>query len=409
MSINSYTSNWRFGLINFNSANWHSDEWENWKLVDALISQQFSEAIPFAVASGTGDAITLDFSTDVVIAPGLMIGFKITANNTGAVTISCDGGAAKNLLVLGAAAQAGDLRNGAYARAVYDGTQFVLIEPIYRFNSVTVIEGAGNASVVTADCDSVVVKSDTNAGISILTPNNAVGKLAFGDVDDSDVAYIKYNHATATMEFSAEGVFKFSGVPIQLTLTGATPLSLREYSANLVLLGDYSAAKGVFIDMTNQRVGIHTNAPLASFHVNGDARIAGNLVVTGNLTGASMSAALITSGTLPLARGGTGGTDAATARTSLGLGSLATLNTVNGSNWSGADLALADGGTGASTADAAFNNIAASGGTVGGAIVRSTKGAYPCHNSTSVTDPKIYMQAAGADPTANPGDIVYEW
>jgi hypothetical protein len=210
MTISGYTETYRLRKVSFNSRGWHTDLWYNLDIIDgALAALTEGTSIPFAVAAGTGDAITLDFTPNITYTTSQQVQFVASAVNTGAVTINCDGLGAKALKKAdGSAYEAGDISDGMYIRAVYDSTNdyFTTIYPTLSGLSGLITVGSGSGVSAAAGADDLVVDSSgSTPGMSILGPNGHTAWMYFGRVADVDAGGIGYDHSANELYFRNNG------------------------------------------------------------------------------------------------------------------------------------------------------------------------------------------------------------
>lgn len=80
------------------------------------------------------------------------------------------------------------------------------------------------AGSVTANSNTqLTIENNDHAGLQFLSPNDANSIIYFGDVDDNDIGYINYAHASNSMNFQ-------TNTSVAMTINSAGKLGIGETS-----------------------------------------------------------------------------------------------------------------------------------------------------------------------------------
>lgn len=132
-------------------------------MADIAVEAQTGAVSTLNTIAGT-DTITADMNPELTAyATGMIIKFTPANNNTGAATINIDGLGAKSIVKGdGTALAAGDLQASTMHFCVYDGTNFVLLNPL----SIAPTAAGILAALLTVDGSGSGLDADTVDGIN---------------------------------------------------------------------------------------------------------------------------------------------------------------------------------------------------------------------------------------------------
>ena len=151
---------------------------------------------------------------------------------------------------------------------------------------------AANGQLVFTDVDKVTFKGVGNTSNAVI--DTTTGKIGVG-VDSPDANLHVLGNCFVSTNFELGGTMTMGTVTVRaqhelsaITATGNTTPHTVEFTnaeTGLVTTGNIEVGTAnLFVDTSTSNVGIGTNAPIDTLHINGGTRFAGHIIPTTNAT-----------------------------------------------------------------------------------------------------------------------------